>query len=391
MIKNVSAELGRISEISKRIVNSIESSKDQIHDIVENIRNEVEQHRKTLKEIKTQLNKTISEVDAYEMQNRTAKQRLYEVSGNMNRYTELDIKDAYEKAFDIMIKLNTLRNTEKNLREKRDQIELSLMKALKNIENAEKVMTQINVVLSYLKGDILATIEGMDKNSEFMIGMKILEAQEDERKRISREIHDGPAQSIANIVMQADICEQMLKKDIDSGMQELQALKDSVRNALLDIRNIIFDLRPMILDDLGLTKTIETICNKFTETTHLSIEKKLKNEPKNIDPIIQVATMRIIQEILNNIKKHAKAKKVTVALDFGTKYVFVMVSDDGVGFDVESVMARIKDKSESYGLIGLMDRVKQLQGTITLNSKVGLGTAFSVKLPINKEVMENDN
>lgn len=391
MIKNVSAELGRISEISKRIVNSIESSKDQIHDIVENIRNDVEQHRKTLKEIKAQLNKTISDVDTYEQQNRTAKQKLYEVSGNMKRYTEADIKDAYEKAFDIMIQLNNLRNMEKNLREQRDQIELSLMKALKNIESAEKVMTQINVVISYLKGDILATIEGMDKNSEFLIGIKILEAQEDERKRISREIHDGPAQSIANIVMQADICEQMLKKDIDKGMLELQALKDSVRSALLDIRGIIFDLRPMILDDLGLTKTIETICNKFTETTRLPIEKKLKNEPKNIDPIIQVATMRIIQEILNNIKKHAKAKKVTVSLDFGTKYAFVMVSDDGVGFDVDAVMARIKDKSESYGLIGLMDRVKQLQGTITINSKLGLGTAFSVKLPINKEVMENDN
>lgn len=391
MIKNVSAELGRISEISKRIVNSIESSKDQIHDIVENIRNDVEQHRKTLKEIKAQLNKTISDVDTYEQQNRTAKQKLYEVSGNMKRYTEADIKDAYEKAFDIMIQLNNLRNMEKNLREQRDQIELSLMKALKNIESAEKVMTQINVVISYLKGDILATIEGMDKNSEFLIGIKILEAQEDERKRISREIHDGPAQSIANIVMQADICEQMLKKDIDKGMLELQALKDSVRSALLDIRGIIFDLRPMILDDLGLTKTIETICNKFTETTRLPIEKKLKNEPNNIDPIIQVATMRIIQEILNNIKKHAKAKKVTVSLDFGTKYAFVMVSDDGVGFDVDAVMARIKDKSESYGLIGLMDRVKQLQGTITINSKLGLGTAFSVKLPINKEVMENDN
>lgn len=391
MIQNVNFDISNIVEVSKRIVIGIESSKEQIHDIVDNIRSEVEQHRRTLLEIKTKLDEIISLVDTYEMQNRTAKKRLVEVSSNIKKYHENDIKDAYEKAFEIMMQLNTLRSTEKNLREKRDQIEFSLMKAIKNINNAERVMTQINVVLSYLKGEILSTIEGLDKNSEFLMGIKILEAQEDERKRLSREIHDGPAQSIANIVMQADICEQIMKKDLADGMKELQALKDSARNALFDIRGIIFDLRPMILDDLGLTKTIETICNKFTETTAIPVEKRLKNEPKNIDAIIQVASMRIIQEILNNIKKHAKAKTVTVSLDFGTKYVLILVSDDGVGFNVDTVMERIKDKSESYGLIGLMDRVKQLQGKITLNSKLGLGTAYSIKLPINKEVMANDS
>lgn len=391
MIKNINIELSKVAEISKKIVDGIENSKDQIHDIVENIRNEVEYNRKLLNEIKVQLEETISKVDAFEMLNKNARVRLSEVSGNMKRYTEKDIKDAYEKAYESMMQLNSYRTAEKNLREKRDQTELNLLRSLKNIKNAERVMTQMNVVLSYLKGEILSTIEGIDKNSEFAIGIKILEAQENERKRISREIHDGPAQSIANIVMQADLCELIMKRDVNEGLNELQILKDSVRSALVDIRGIIFDLRPMILDDLGLTKTIETICKKFEEMTNTRVEMRLNGEPKNMDAIIQVASIRVIQEILNNIKKHAAASTVNLSIDFGTKYVLILISDNGVGFDVEAVMSRIRDKSESYGLIGLMDRIKQLQGNIILNSKAGVGTAYSIKLPISKEVMEHDS
>ena len=316
---------------------------------------------------------------------------MAKLSKNLKTYTEKDIKAAYEMAFDLKMQLNSMRDHEKNLREKRDQLEISLMRAIKTIENAERVMTQINVAVTYLKGEIISAIEGMDKNAEFVMGIKILEAQEDEKKRISREIHDGPAQTIANIVMQADICEQVMKIDVPKGLEELKQLKTSVRSALVDIRGIIFDLRPMILDDLGLIKTIETICNKFTEITSIPVEKRLKREPENVDSIIRVASMRIVQEILNNIKKHAKAKKVVISIEFGMKYILILISDDGVGFDIDAVMNRIKDRSESYGLIGLMDRVKQLQGTITLNSKIGLGTSYSIKLPINKEVMENDS
>lgn len=391
MAKNGNMELGKIAEISKKIVESIESSKDQIHDIIETTRNEVDQHRKVLEDIRKQLGLLISQVDILEFQDRTARQKLAEVSKNLKVYTEKDIKAAYEMAFDLKMQLSSMRDREKNLREKRDQLEISLMRAIKTIENAERVMTQINVAVTYLKGEIISAIEGMDKNAEFVMGIKILEAQEDEKKRISREIHDGPAQTIANIVMQADICEQVMKIDVPKGLEELKQLKTSVRSALVDIRGIIFDLRPMILDDLGLIKTIETICNKFTEITSIPVEKRLKREPDNVDSIIRVASMRIVQEILNNIKKHAKAKKVVITIEFGLKYILILINDDGVGFDIDAVMERIKDRSESYGLIGLMDRVKQLQGTITLNSKIGLGTSYSIKLPINKEVMENDS
>lgn len=388
---NNNIELVKVADISKKIVDSIEVSKDQIHDIIENTRNEVEHLRRTLEETKTLIGQIISEVDNLEMQDKMVRQKLADVSKNFKVYTERDIKHVYDQALEIKSQLSIKRHQEKDLRAKRDQLEISLMKAIKNIENGERVMTQISVAVSYLKGEIISVIEGMDKNAEFVIGIKILEAQEDERKRISREIHDGPAQSIANIVMQADICEQMMKKDINAGLKELQVLKTNVKSALFDIRGIIFDLRPMILDDLGLTKTIETICNKFTEATGVHVETRLKRETGHVDAIIQVAVMRVIQEALNNIKKHAKAKRVMVSLEYGAKYLFIQIADDGVGFDVDAVMERIRTRSESFGLVGLMDRVKQLQGVITLKSTVGVGTTYSIKLPVDKEVMKDDS
>jgi two-component system sensor histidine kinase DegS len=391
MLKNNGIEIAKISEITKKIIESVEMSKDQIADIMENTRSEIEYLKNTIEQTKKTINLVISEVDTLEIHDKTMRNKLADVSKNFKIYKEQDIKDAYEKASDIRIKLTTKRSEEKSLREKRDQLEISLNKSLKTIENAEKVMTQIGVVVSYLRGEILAVIDGMDRSSEFLIGLKILEAQENERKRISREIHDGPAQSIANIVMQADICEQIMKSDISKGLKELELLKSNVRSALTDIRGIIFDLRPMILDDLGLIKTLETICTKFTEITKISIETKFKKEPDNLDSIIKVAVMRMIQEIFNNIKKHAKATNVTLTLDFGTKFLLAIIHDNGVGFDVEEVMERIKKKSESFGLIGIMDRIRQLQGTITINSQIGVGTTYHIKLPLNKEVMQNES
>jgi two-component system sensor histidine kinase DegS len=78
-------------------------------------------------------------------------------------------------------------------------------------------------------------------------------------------------------------------------------------------------------------------------------------------------------------------------LDFGTKFLLAIIHDNGVGFDVEEVMERIKKKSESFGLIGIMDRIRQLQGTITINSQIGVGTTYHIKLPLNKEVMQNES
>ena len=217
-----------------------------------------------------------------------------------------------------------------------------------------------------------------------------MEAQENERKRIARDVHDGPAQHMANAVMKADICKMVIERDFNEGLKELEDLKQSVKRALKEVRDIIFDLRPMALDDLGLNETISETVKMIMHETGIELDIKMKPVHKEIEPIIQVAVYRIIQEAFNNIKKHARASHAQIKLDYGTKYLMLVISDDGIGFDVEETLINARNKGISYGLIGIEDRVNQLRGSLKIQSEKGKGTTYTIKLPVNREVIKDE-
>jgi len=389
-VNNLSIDIGHINGIIKKIIIQISNSREQVLEIVDNVRIEYENLKSELVVIRENIDKVINEVDTLQAQDKLMRKKLVEVSKKFDSYNEDEIKAVYERSSDIRVRFITKQNEEKHLREKRDTLEIALKKSIKNIENSEKVVNQISIAMSYLEGDILSVLEGTDKSSDMFIGIKILEAQENERKRISRDIHDGPAQHIANIIMKADICKIIIQKDFNEGLKELADLKESVKVALKEVRSIIFDLRPMTLDDLGLNKTIEQTVKSISKDFNMDIKLKLKPMDKEVESIIQVAVFRIVQEIFNNIKKHSKAKNVEVKLDFGTKYLRLLISDDGIGFNVEETLKRVKTKGTSYGLIGIFDRVNQLQGQIHIESSTGVGAVYNVVLPVNREVIRDE-
>lgn len=379
-----------INNIIKKVIGEINSSREQIFNIVDSIRNEQEYLKYQLNEVKETIKRVIEEADQLQKDDKAARKKLAAVSANFNIYTEDDIKAAYDKAYDIRIKYFTKQQEEKSLRERRDSLEISLKKTAQNIEGAEKVINQVSVAMGYLEGSILSSAEGSDKDSEMFIGIKILEAQENERKRIARDIHDGPAQHMANIVMRVDICKMVLSKDLNEGLKELSDLKESVKVALKEVRSIIYDLRPMSLDDLGLIQTIQQTINTSAQESNIDVKLNLKPFQTEIEPIIQVAVYRIVQELFNNIKKHSKAKHAEVRLDYGTKYLIIKISDDGIGFDVDRTLESVKLHGNSYGLIGIFDRVNQLQGKIQIKSSAETGTIYTINLPINREVIKDE-
>ncbi|MBZ9635404.1 sensor histidine kinase [Clostridium sp. FP1] len=389
-MNNLTIDIGNINDIIKKIIQQISNSRKQILEIVDNVRIEYENQKLELLLIRANIDKVIKEVDTLEAQDKLMRKKLVEISKKFNSYNEDEIKSVYESASDIRVKFIIKQNDERQLKERRNTLEIVLKKSIKNIDNSEKIINQISIAMGYLEGDILSVLEGADKNSEMFIGIKILEAQENERKRISRDIHDGPAQHIANIIMKADICKKVIQKDLDEGLKELSDLKESAKVALKEVRSIIFDLRPMTLDDLGLNQTIEQAVKSISEDFSMDIKLKLKPMETEVESIIQVAVFRIFQEILNNIKKHSKAKHLEVKLDFGAKYLSLIISDDGIGFDVEETLKRVKIKGTSYGLIGILDRVNQLQGQIHIKSWAGAGCVYNVLLPVNREVIRDE-
>lgn len=381
--------LNNVNSIFDNVIESIDESRNQILDLVSDARVNYEKLLLRLETVREEIDKAIQIVDSLEIKDRLARNNLAVVSKNFKSNSEASIKAAYEKATEIRVDLKVAQNNEKILRDKRSQIELDIKVALNSIHNAEQVVHQVSIASSYLKGEILEALEEANFGSDMMLGVRILEAQENERQRVSRDIHDGPAQRVANIVMKADLCEKIARKDMDAGLKSLSELRSASREALREVREIIYNLRPMALDDLGLNKTIEMNANTIFEKDDIKISYKLSKLSQKVEKIIQVAIFRISQEILNNIKKHADAKHITIQTEYGTKYMRLTMSDDGKGFDVEETIKRVQSQKKSFGLVGIMERVSQLQGEFNVESS-DLGTIFNIKLPINREVILND-
>lgn len=378
--------LKNVNEIFDNVIESIDHSRNRILDLVSEARLNYEKLMLKLENLKGEIDVAIKAVDNLEMKDKLARNNLAKVSKNFRQNSEADIKQAYEKATEIRVDLKVAQSREKQLIEQRTQIEIDIKAALNNIHNAEQVVHQVSIASSYLKGEILDALEEANFGSDMMLGVRILEAQENERQRISRDIHDGPAQRVANIVMKADLCEKIAKKDIKQGLDALSELREASRDALREVREIIYNLRPMALDDLGLNKTIEMNVSTILDKSEIRVHYHLAKLPDRVEKIIQIAIFRIVQEILNNIKKHSKARRIEVSTEYGTKYMRLTVSDDGIGFDVNDTLRRVRAQKKSFGLVGIIERVEQLQGEFDVESSE-LGTIFNIKLPVNREVI----
>lgn len=367
-----------LDKIVKSTIAAVEKSKTQIFDIYEAAKVEMDKVRQDVERIKEETADVIFKVDDLEKKERRSRLRLMEVSRNFKEYTEEDIKASYEDTSNVQLELAMARLQEQNLRRQRDEFELRL-KALKNtVEKAEGLVSQVGAVLGYLgnqMGTVVTQIETLQASQVF--GAKIIRAQEEERRRVAREIHDGPAQAMANIVFRAEVCERLVDVDIERAKNELKELRDQVRVALRETRDIIFDLRPMTIDDLGLVPTVRRVLETMKDRCRIFSEVKILGEEKRLDSHVEIGLFRIIQEALNNAEKHANAVNVWVRIDFRPSVVSAVVEDDGKGFDVDSASG-----NESFGLMGMQERINLLGGELNIKSDPGNGTRIFVTVPL---------
>ena len=186
-----------INLILEKVIEEINEGKDKIFSITESLKNEFENQKQELEIILVNIKETIREVDQLEKKDREMRNKLAKISANLTVSDEL-VKKVYNEALETKVRYITKQKEERELRGKRDKIEISLKNYLKNIEEAESVVCQVNVVLNYLCGDLGKTVASMnEKNNQEMV-IKILEIQEAERGRIAREVHDGAAQYLAS-------------------------------------------------------------------------------------------------------------------------------------------------------------------------------------------------
>jgi two-component system sensor histidine kinase DegS len=377
-----------LDKIINETVNVIENSKGRIFDIAENARNEYLRLEVQLNQVKDQTSKVIDEVDSKESEFRRARLRLMDVSRDFKRYSEADIKAAYEKAQDVQVDLVVLREREKNLRSQRDTLEISLRNLQDTVKKAEALVSQVGMAMNVLKGtlkELSGQLDGMQQRQ--LLGLRVINAQEEERRRVARDIHDGPAQTFANLMLRAEICERLLDSDVEAVRRELKGLKTTVRNSLQDIRKVIYDLRPMALDDLGLVPALRRFINDLKEHHGLMVDYAVMGRDYRLPTHIEVGAFRMVQEALNNVIKHASAKSVVVRVEFAEKSLALLIKDDGVGFTVDEALAR---DGNHFGLLSMRERVDLLEGSWRVDSTPGKGTRLDIRIPL-KEEEENGN
>lgn len=376
----------RVDKILENTIDSIDNSKDEILEIIEHARNECIRLERELKEIKEKIDMVIKEVDSLYIEEKRSRAYLAMVSKNFTTYDEEDIKYAYDKANELRVQLLLKREEEKILRERRTEKELSLKSAIEVFERIEKVGKSIKVASEYLKGnldDIILTIDDLNKRQLF--GIKVIEAQEEERQRLARDIHDGPAQSMANIVVKAELCEKLMDIDQERAEQELANLKHIAKDTLDDIRKTIYDLRPMSLDDLGLIPTLERYIYKFNEDYSINTELNVIGKTSELQPGIEVAIFRVVQESLNNIAKHSNANNANINIEFLLDKLNIIIVDDGIGFNVEMVTNTENNINNGFGLISVRERIELLDGELHIRSTPGSGTKLIIFLPLMGE------
>jgi signal transduction histidine kinase len=220
---------------------------------------------------------------------------------------------------------------------------------------------------------------------------EVMRAQEDERKRIARELHDETSQSIAALGMSIEIAAIALRENALTP-EKIYELRGKVSQLLEGISRLIHDLRPPVLDDLGLESGVRWLLEQHLAPKGVSyrlnsseeFQELIDSEETALDDKTVFRLFRVIQEAIINISKHAHAKNVAVSLTYDGSAVSVNITDDGMGFDVQSVFREADmGTNTGYGLVGLKERVALLDGTVDITSSPGKGTEISIIIPLS--------
>lgn len=380
-------DLANLDTIVKDTIFSIENGKEQIFAIAENARIECLRLKTHLDDVDDQLEDLKVEIEKVQKEEEMAKYELAEIDRNFQQYGEADIKRAYEYASKMQANLSSLLERESQLKQKKKVYEASLSKLRETSKKADNLMSQVGVVMDFIGGNLKnlnLRIESLQQKQQ--VGIEIIKAQEEERKRVAREIHDGPAQAMANLVMRMEYCEKLMKMAPDQVPGELSQIKDAVRLTLQDVRKIIFDLRPMHLDDLGIVPAVKKYLEEFRVKHCIDIETKFFGRETRYTPALEIAVFRLIQESLNNVQKHSHASLATILVDVKGDYIVITIKDNGVGFDLEEVM--VNKRGNRFGLINMRERVELLGGEMKITTAPKKGTEVFFRIPIEGQEVQ---
>ena len=223
-----------------------------------------------------------------------------------------------------------------------------------------------------------------EKENNVNIHIKMLEAQELERQRIARDLHDSTVQNLTNCVHKLEYISKIIDTDPERSKMELIMLEKNTRTVINEMREIIYNLRPMSFEDIGIDVTIERELIRLENIGNIKINYTVNGKADdNIKPVISLTIFRIVQEACNNAIKHSKASSIDVVLNYNSNNIELSISDDGVGFDLDLYDNNNPDDINSgFGLSMMKEIVFLLSGKFNIESSRNKGTIINVVVPL---------
>ncbi|MEE8346758.1 MAG: ATP-binding protein [Dehalococcoidia bacterium] len=212
---------------------------------------------------------------------------------------------------------------------------------------------------------------------------KVISAQEEERMRIARELHDESAQNLVALLAGVQTAEAALPSSPEKAQQTLASLRPLAKRALEEMRKSILDLRPSALDDLGLAPAIRWYAESRLNPLDIALHWETTGEPEQLPEPTSIAIFRITQEAITNVVKHAQASQVWIRLHFTDSTVAIEVTDDGRGFDYEKLRPSVTD-TRGLGILGMKERASLMGGTVEIDSTPGAGTTVRIVVPLHQ-------
>jgi signal transduction histidine kinase len=210
---------------------------------------------------------------------------------------------------------------------------------------------------------------------------RTVSAQEEERKRIARELHDDTGQWLTAVAVGLGGVEETIGQNPELAQKQISELKTMTMNAIDNLRQFVSDLRPTVLDDMGLVSALRWLTETFAERSKLQIDFQVVGNKRRLSSQVETVLFRIAQEALNNVGRHARATRVKMELDFAEALVTLNIVDDGKGFIVDQVLGSHPER-RAWGLLGVQERVGLVGGKFKIDSAPGRGTKLVVEVPV---------
>ncbi len=325
---------------------------------------DLDQSQRALNEINLMLDQSQVELNKLAQRNTAITVHLQQVQAQLDSLPRADIRMAYDAALDSQQRLAVMRG---------------------QLEKLQSDQAHLKRLIYYLES-VKGLMEGGMPNEPAKAGPAatnqvemLINAQESERQRLSRQMHDGPAQALSNFILQTEIAARLFEMDPTRAKEELANLKQAAMSTFQKVRNFIFELRPMMLDDLGLIPTIRKYTETFRDQNGIEVEIALTGTENRLEPYLEVMIFRALQELLGNAARHAQATQVKVLVNNDDQQFRLSVEDNGKGFDPKDF-----ENSEGLGLHLIKERVELLTGSMVIDTKPGKGTRIIVDIPTIK-------